>query len=160
MTTRKAQRPRACPSVSLEIADDLRQRITSGELGGQLPTQRTLARQYGTSQTTINRAMRLLRQEGLITSFYGAGSFTDTRKDARDPLLSKIIGLLCSGNYAPGDPFPTELALCRRFHVCQTTLRIVVRKLEDQGFIGRASRSPAHGRIVLALPQNNDKGTE
>lgn len=156
MTTQKARRSR---DVFLKIADDLRQLITSGELEGRLPTQRALAARYATSQTTVSRATHLLQQEGLIASFYGAGSFTHNREDARDPLLSKIIGLLCSGNYAPGDRFPTELALRKRFDVGETTLRAAIRKLEEQGFIGRASRSPAHGRIVLALPPGRDGDT-
>lgn len=51
-----------------EIADDLRERIAQYEIGSRLAPAVALARQYGTSRDTINRAIRLLQAEGLLES--------------------------------------------------------------------------------------------
>ena len=64
----------------LAIADDLRQRIESGELkdGERLPSQPTLARQYGVSLTTFRSALGLLTSEGYLHPEHGLGTFVST----------------------------------------------------------------------------------
>jgi hypothetical protein len=59
------------------IAAALRERIRSGELlpGEQLPTVLQLCEQFGVSRNTALRALKLLRDEGLITSEPGWGAF-------------------------------------------------------------------------------------
>jgi GntR family transcriptional regulator len=58
-----------------QIADDLREKIESGELHGQLPTRAQLAEQYGVADMTIGRALQVLKDEGLIESVAGLGIF-------------------------------------------------------------------------------------
>jgi len=69
----------------LTIADDLRQRIESGELkdGERLPSQPTLARQYGVSLTTFRTALSLLSREGYLRSEHGLGTFVSTPGNPR-----------------------------------------------------------------------------
>lgn len=69
------------------IADDLRGRIQSGDLppGMVLPAARELIEQYGTSKTTVERALTTLRTEGLIESAQGR----DTRVRKR-PTVRRI----------------------------------------------------------------------
>lgn len=55
------------------VADDLRAKIQSGELTGKLPTRAQLAEQYGVADMTIDRAVRVLREEGLINTYPGLG---------------------------------------------------------------------------------------
>jgi GntR family transcriptional regulator len=59
------------------IADDLRQKIESGELGpgGQLPTELELREQYEASRNTIRDALRWLTTRGLIETRPGQGTF-------------------------------------------------------------------------------------
>jgi DNA-binding GntR family transcriptional regulator len=58
------------------MAADIRQQIASGELqpGDQLPTVADLAAQYHVSTATVVKAMRVLREEGLIITRHGWGS--------------------------------------------------------------------------------------
>jgi len=50
------------------IADSLRQRLLAGRWGPeeQLPTERELCRQFGTSQITVRRAMQIIEEEHLV----------------------------------------------------------------------------------------------
>jgi GntR family transcriptional regulator len=61
----------------LRVADDLRQRIRSGELapGSRLPTIRQLADQYEVGTTSIDTAMVLLRSEEWVRGHQGRGMF-------------------------------------------------------------------------------------
>ena len=77
MTT--AQRHHA-GSVTDRVYGDLFARITDGRLpeGSRLPTERTLAEQLGVSRVTVRRAIARLRDERLIQSVQGAGTFVAT----------------------------------------------------------------------------------
>jgi len=61
----------------LQIADDITNRITSGELqpGARLLSERALADYYDRSYQTVRRAMAVLRERGLITTIHGRGTF-------------------------------------------------------------------------------------
>ena len=81
MTGPNTQPARRTPGLRyLAIADDLRQRIESGELkdGERLPSQPTLARQHGVSLTTLRTALSLLASEGHLHSEHGRGTFVST----------------------------------------------------------------------------------
>lgn len=60
-----------------QVADELRAAIRRGDFqaGAPLPSQPDLARQYGLNQTSINRAIAILRAEGLIRVEHGRGAF-------------------------------------------------------------------------------------
>ncbi|MGW0842168.1 GntR family transcriptional regulator [Streptomyces sp. NPDC002787] len=55
---------------SREIADTLRDRIHSGELGRgeRLPTQAELAEEFGVERGAVRQALRLLQEAGLLTN--------------------------------------------------------------------------------------------
>jgi DNA-binding GntR family transcriptional regulator len=63
-----------------KFIDALRNRILSGEFGntGRLPSFRTLATEYNTTQETMNKTMQALQAEGLITSLGAKGVFANT----------------------------------------------------------------------------------
>lgn len=62
---------------SRRIADAVRALITAGELapGDQLPSERELARRFGTARNTAREAIRLLTEEALVTAQHGRGVF-------------------------------------------------------------------------------------
>jgi GntR family transcriptional regulator len=67
------------------IADDLRSEIDSGAFrpGDKVPSERELARRYGTAHMTARQALGLLKDEGLITTQQGLGSFVRGRPPLR-----------------------------------------------------------------------------
>jgi DNA-binding GntR family transcriptional regulator len=62
-----------------QVADRLREQITSGELGPKLPSHMDLAEQMGVAPRTIDRALKVLRDEGLIETRPGRGVFVARR---------------------------------------------------------------------------------
>jgi DNA-binding GntR family transcriptional regulator len=58
-----------------EVADDLRDKIKSAELARQLPSRAKLAEEYGYAEMTIDRAIKLLKEEGLVYGIAGLGTF-------------------------------------------------------------------------------------
>ncbi len=58
------------------LARALREDIASGvyPVGSQLPTEVALCERYGVSRHTVREALRLLRDDGLVTSRRGAGT--------------------------------------------------------------------------------------
>jgi DNA-binding GntR family transcriptional regulator len=74
MRTVRADDPR---TKAAQIADDLRERIESGEFtpGAKLPSLRTLAADYGVTQPTANDALQQLHSDGLAGHSSGRGYF-------------------------------------------------------------------------------------
>lgn len=67
--------PNAAEWPYQQVAAQLREQIASGALGPRLPSAMTLAEQMGVAPNTVQRAMRVLREEGLIYSVPGRGTF-------------------------------------------------------------------------------------
>src|SRR5215813_5761928 len=67
-------------SPSRQIADDLREQITAGELapGAQLPSERMLSQRYEVAPQTVRQAVGLLKNEGLVLGQAGRGVFVRT----------------------------------------------------------------------------------
>lgn len=61
----------------LQIADELRQAITSGRLapGERLESGRKLAQRHGVAPMTVQQALRELRSQGLIVTWQGRGAY-------------------------------------------------------------------------------------
>lgn len=59
----------------LQLAAILRAQIERGELERRIPSVKTLTQQYGIAQGTAERALTVLREEGLIRSRMGRGHF-------------------------------------------------------------------------------------
>lgn len=68
-----------------QLAAILRERITSGELTGMLPSEKTLAQEYGLAVNTVRKALAQLRAEGLIQTDRGWGSYTTGSEPPRQP---------------------------------------------------------------------------
>ncbi|MGQ0776682.1 MAG: GntR family transcriptional regulator [Pseudonocardiales bacterium] len=68
-----------------QVADLLRDGIESGEFdpGSSLPSEPELASRFGVSRVTINRAVQLLRGEGLVKVLRGRGTVVRTIRATR-----------------------------------------------------------------------------
>ena len=67
--------------VYIQLADILRARIASGELAPRrpVPSKRSLQQEYGVAGGTIDKAMAILRDEGLIRTVIGRGIYVTAR---------------------------------------------------------------------------------
>ncbi|MEV4224761.1 winged helix-turn-helix domain-containing protein [Nonomuraea sp. NPDC049725] len=63
--------------VYMVVANHIAGRIDRGELrpGQRLPSELDLAAQYGVARMTVRRAMKELRERGLIRSVHGKGTY-------------------------------------------------------------------------------------
>lgn len=61
----------------LQLAGILRAQIMSGELapGQQLPSLTWLMQEYGLARNTVRKAVRVLRDEGLVRAVPGWGTY-------------------------------------------------------------------------------------
>jgi GntR family transcriptional regulator len=59
----------------VQLAGLLRERIKAGRIGPRVPSIMELADQSGLSAATVKRALGLLRNEGLIYTVPGRGTF-------------------------------------------------------------------------------------
>jgi DNA-binding GntR family transcriptional regulator len=66
---------------SWQLAELLREQIRSGALapGDALPPILTLAREHHISTGTVQKALKILKDEGFVTSVPGYGTFVATR---------------------------------------------------------------------------------
>lgn len=73
--------------ASRRVADALRAEIDAGthEVGAALPPYRQLAAQHGVAVNTAMAAVRLLADEGYVTSKPNAGSYVRDRTNQADP---------------------------------------------------------------------------
>lgn len=65
------------------VADDIAARIEAGELapGARLPSEADLATEFGVAKMTARRAVRELRERGLVHTVIGKGSYVTRPQD-------------------------------------------------------------------------------
>jgi GntR family transcriptional regulator len=75
----------------LEVADDLRSRITSGEWaeGDRMPSHTQLAREYGVGRNVTQRAVDRLIIDGLLEGRAGSGTFVRQPRERRRMIRSR-----------------------------------------------------------------------
>lgn len=61
--------------MPVQLARILRNKIISRELAGRVPSIKTLAQDYGISHISVERGLAILREEGLIYTVIGKGSY-------------------------------------------------------------------------------------
>jgi GntR family transcriptional regulator len=68
-----------------QVTADLRRRIQAGEWTGRLPSEKSIAQEYGVSVGTVRKALKQLRAEGLIHTDRGWGSYVAGSEPPRNP---------------------------------------------------------------------------
>lgn len=69
--------PYGSKPVYLQLADILAAKIAAGELKPDrpVPGERRMAEEYGIAHLTVRRAMRELRERGLVVTVQGKGTY-------------------------------------------------------------------------------------
>ncbi|MEU7163835.1 GntR family transcriptional regulator [Streptomyces morookaense] len=136
----------------MQISESLRQKIRAGEIEEQLPSKAELRQTYGVGASTIDRALGVLKAEGLIESVRGAANYVAGTGDRR-PLIEKMTDLLRREGVKQGDAFLTEVELCEKFGASRTAVRSAIAKMEGQGLL--TVGAPGKRREVQNLPDKN-----
>jgi GntR family transcriptional regulator len=95
-----------------QIAEDLRQKIESGELarGSQLPTELELRELYDASRNTVRDAVKLLITRGLVETRPGQGTFV---VEKIEPYVTILTGE-ADASAVEGDIYINEVTAKRR----------------------------------------------
>lgn len=140
-----------------EVADELRARITSGELqpGQRMPTQARLADEFGVERGAVRQALRILQSEHLLTNVSKGAPATVA------PDLTRAL----TGPGAP--PQPTMVALAPRIaaafaapHVeidalCLTSVSLTLAIGEPLRQIHAGQLKPAKVDVRVLLPSRD-----
>lgn len=80
--------PRRVSAMEAVVAD-LRQAVEGGSLavGEKLPSEASLAKQYGVSRPVIREALRGLQALGLVASHTGKGTYVASDRPAENPIF-------------------------------------------------------------------------
>ncbi|MCF3136189.1 GntR family transcriptional regulator [Streptomyces olivochromogenes] len=146
---------RLVPSRHHDIADDLRQQITTGRIkpGERLPAEARLADRYKVSTVTLRRALAILQTEGLVDKIHGKGNFV------RCP-LRKIAYVGGWGTLDPWTAAEAALRVTVRINTVQanghltTLLKVPTGSPVAEFFcISHEGRSP-HGLARIYIPRD------
>ena len=101
------------------VADQLRQRIVSGELaeGDRLPPEEELTEQFGIARTTLREALRVLESQGLISIKRGRGGGPIVTHPSLEPVamaLAVSLQLQAHHGRRPRRRAPDDRAADRR----------------------------------------------
>jgi DNA-binding GntR family transcriptional regulator len=79
MPARRAVDPQSATPVYVQVADIVRLRIESGELQPDrpVPSESQLQQELGIARGTARKAIMLLREQGLVVTVRGRGSYVN-----------------------------------------------------------------------------------
>lgn len=128
----------------LQIAEILRQRVSGLASGHPVPSEADIQHEFGVARTTARRAIHVLREEGLIYTVQGEGTFVGApdeapRRPRKIPLYQEIAGDISreikAGRYRPRRPIPGETTLVQQYDCARETVRRAMALLREQGWI-------------------------
>ncbi|GIH68723.1 GntR family transcriptional regulator [Sphaerimonospora thailandensis] len=129
----------------VQIAEIIRQQILDGDLtpGHAVPSEAAIQSRFGVARTTARRAFHMLREEGLIYTVQGEGTFVGQpempREERKISLYRKIANDLVDrvrrGDLQPRRPIPSETALVQEYKVARETARKAITFLREQGWV-------------------------
>ena len=70
--------------VYAQVADDIQRRIAAGEITMKLPSERSVAEEYGVAYTTVRHAMAILRERGVIITVHGRGTYVKPQQSGNE----------------------------------------------------------------------------
>jgi DNA-binding GntR family transcriptional regulator len=128
----------------LQIAEILRERVAGLTSGHPVPSEADIQDEFGVARTTARRAIHVLREDGLIYTVQGEGTFVGApdeapRRPRKIPLYQEIANDIVEGirveRFQPRRPIPGEAALVKRYGCARETVRRAMALLRQQGWI-------------------------
>ncbi|GGP80593.1 GntR family transcriptional regulator [Streptosporangium pseudovulgare] len=128
-----------------QIAEVIRERILGGEIipGEAVPSETELESEYGIARTTARRVARELREQGLVHTVRGEGTFVGEPDVPREPrrtpryqrIAEDVVGRIRRSDFPPNRAIPSEKALMAQYGVAKATVRNAVAHLREQGWV-------------------------
>ncbi|WP_055481718.1 GntR family transcriptional regulator [Sphaerimonospora mesophila] len=130
--------------VYMQLAEILRMRLRDRPAGAPMPSEVAIQLEFGVARTTARRAIRVLREEGLVYTVQGMGAFVGrpdeaTRTPRKVPIYrqmaDEIIARILRGELRPLRPVPSETTLVQQYGVARETARQVAALLRREGWV-------------------------
>ncbi len=128
---------------SEQVYRELKHRITSLGPSMPIPSVREMMREYGISQVTVERALRMLAQEGLIAKAPSGRRHIVCKGGSKSHVCVKTVGLAF-----PDYPSP----------IYEILISFLSRKVQDAGMAYRLIRYDWQERILRRLPRETVDG--
>ncbi|GLX06454.1 winged helix-turn-helix domain-containing protein [Microbispora sp. NBRC 16548] len=128
----------------LQMTEILRRRIEDLPPGSPVPSEAAIQREFGVARTTARRALRVLRNDGLVYTVPGQGAFagaSDARaaaprsNPAYRQIAQEIVERIRQGSLAPRRSVPSETSLVHRYGVARETVRRAIAVLREEGWV-------------------------
>ena len=86
-------RPEGSAPIYQQIVTYVKRGIVAGEIpdGDELPSRRMLSALLGVNPNTVQKACRILEEEGILVSHVGAKSFVIYTQEKRDELRGELV---------------------------------------------------------------------
>ncbi|MGH3922437.1 MAG: GntR family transcriptional regulator [Pseudonocardiaceae bacterium] len=122
------------------IADKLRERFANVAPGSAVPSETSLAAEFGVVRNTVRRALAELERDGLIVALPGRGRVVSdptgtTAAAGYRRIADDLRRQIASGELATGQRVPSEAELMRRYGVSRGTARQGLALLEATGLV-------------------------
>lgn len=121
------------------IAETLRERLAGAAPGSALPSETSLAAEFGVVRNTVRRALAELERDGLIVTLPGRGRVTSapagTTVAGYRRIAEDLRHQIAVGELAPGQRVPSETDLMHRYGVSRGTARRGLALLEATGLV-------------------------
>jgi DNA-binding GntR family transcriptional regulator len=122
------------------IAEHLRERLADAAPGSALPSETSLAAEFGVVRNTVRRALAELERDGLVVTLPGRGRVTGepvgtTAVAGYRRIAEDLRRQISSGELAAGQRVPSEAELMRRYGVSRGTARQGLALLEATGLV-------------------------
>lgn len=146
--------PRSPIPLYQQIVNAIRADIESGTLkpGHALPKEDELGATHEASRLTVRRALKILRDEGLIYTVHPEGSYVgppDVPRIRRpwpfEKVANDIVMHIRDGDYKPNEVLPSETEMIANYKVAKSTVRSALDKLRKEGWVYTV---PAIGTFV------------
>jgi DNA-binding GntR family transcriptional regulator len=132
----------------MQVAEALRQRIQSGVITDQLPSEAAIAAEFGIARTTVRRALASLEGDGIIESIAGLGrrvASDETHQAPYKRVHDDLLAQMQDGRLPAGGRIPSEPTLATTYGVSRGTVRRALAVLEADG---RVESRQGVGRVV------------
>ncbi|WP_260614939.1 GntR family transcriptional regulator [Microbispora sp. KK1-11] len=147
----------------LQVTEILRRRIGDLSPGSPVPSEAAIQHEFGVARTTARRALRLLRDEGLVYTVHGQGTFvgdSGTKATAAGSIpfyrqiAQEIAERIRQGDLAPRRSVPSETSLVQHYGVARETVRRAMAVLREEGWVYTVPHRGTYVTAPDAWPQN------
>ncbi|WP_157253559.1 winged helix-turn-helix domain-containing protein [Nonomuraea typhae] len=135
--------PEGVTHIYIQLASILRGRIAASPPGTPVASEAELQQEFRIARSTARRAIQVLREDGLVHTIPGDGTFVGPPGQPRhmeywpayQRIAAGITERILAGSLLPNRRIPSEKVLMEQYGVAKATARKAVAHLREQGWV-------------------------